>query len=116
MDYGFCWYLGADGKTCDEVCSAAGGSNLAYSADSAWSDNCSAPDSDDISTWFFNNGDAGGWGYASTGTAYHTLGYGYRGSGYYGKCSAGTNTDNGTYPGESNGTSSRSLVCPCFTE
>ncbi len=113
--YGFCWYLGQPGKSCDQVCSAVGGSNLAYSAEGEWSDNCSAPDTDDISTWFYNNGNAAGW--SSTGaTGYHTLGYGYTGSQYYGKCSAGTSTGNGAYPGDSNGDSTRSVVCACFWE
>ena len=114
--YGLCWYLGLQGKTCDQVCSAVGGSNLAYSAESMWSDHCSAAEPDDISTWFYNNGNAAGWASYTGGTGYHTLGYGYTGSHYYGKCAAGTSTTNGAYPGDSNGDSTRSVVCPCFWE
>ena len=114
--YGLCWYLGLQGKTCDEVCSAVGGSNLASSADALWGDNCSGAESDDVSTWFYDNGNAGGWASYTGGTSYHTLGYGYTGSHYYGKCSGGTSTTHGTYPGDSNGDSTRALVCPCFTE
>jgi hypothetical protein len=114
--YGLCWYLGLQGKTCDEVCSAVGGSNLASSADALWGDNCSGAESDDVSTWFYDNGNAASWASYTGSTSYHTLGYGYTGSHYYGKCSGGTSTTHGTYPGDSNGDSTRALVCPCFTE
>jgi hypothetical protein len=112
--YGFCWYLTADGQTCDNACKAVGGSNLANSAASAWPDACSSATSADVSTWFDTHGNVGGWFTTSGGTAYHTLGYGYRGSYYYGKCAAGTATGNGVFPGDSNSSTTRSVICPCF--
>ena len=114
--YGLCWYLGLQGQTCDTICSVVGGGNLASSADALWSDHCSGAEPDDVSTWFYNNGNAAGWASYTGGTSYHTLGYGYTGSHYYGKCSGGTSTGHGTYPGDSNGSTTRSLVCPCYWE
>ena len=114
--YGLCWYLSLQGETCDTICSVVGGSNLASSADGLWSDHCSAAEPGDVSTWFYDNGNAAGWSSATGSTSYHSLGYGYTGSHYYGKCSSGTATSHGTYPGDNNGSSTRSLVCPCFWE
>jgi hypothetical protein len=112
--YGYCWLLSHPGETCDDVCADAGGSNLANAASSAFADACGSPTSADVSTWFFNNGNPAGW--TRTGaTGYHTLGYGYTGSAYYGKCAAGTATSHGTFPGDPNGDTTRSLACPCFT-
>jgi hypothetical protein len=112
--YGFCWYLGHGGETCDDICADVGGTNLANSAASAWSDSCSSPASGDVSTWFYNNGNPAGWTGGSA-TGYHTLGYGYVGSSYYGKCYAGTSMNHGTFPGDPNGSGTRTVVCPCFT-
>ncbi len=113
--YGYCWYLGYQALTCDRVCSVVGGTNLASSAQSAFSDACSSPTSADVSTWFYNNGNPGGWTGASSGTNGHVLGYGYVSGGYYGKCSTGTSLI-GTYPGETSTGSTRHLVCACATE
>jgi hypothetical protein len=63
--------------------------------------------------WFFDNGNPAGWTGTGT-TSYHTLGYGYAGSQYYGKCSSGTANGNGAYPGDTIDTPTRSVVCPCF--
>jgi len=112
--YGFCWYLSADGVTCDTACADLGGANLALSAETTWPDNCSSPDVDDISYWFRNNGNPGGWSGSTGTTSYHTLGYGYRGGIYYGKCSSGSSTGNGAYPGDPNNDTTRSVVCACF--
>jgi hypothetical protein len=111
--YGFCWYLSAGGVNCDTACADLGGTNLALTAESAWADNCGGPAVDDISYWFRNNGNPGSW--TGTGsTSYHTLGYGYRSGAYYGKCSRGTATGNGAYPGDPNNDTDRSVVCACF--
>jgi len=115
LQYGFCWYLSSDGKTCDAVCSALGGSNLAVSAENAWADACSQETNADVSAWFFQNGNAGGWlQLTPDGTSYHTLGYGYRNERFYGKCASGTTSGNGAFPGDTNDDSTRSVVCPCF--
>jgi hypothetical protein len=114
VEYGFCWYLTADGETCDNACSAVGGANLATTAETAWADACQGATSADVSTWFFNNGNPGGWSNSTGGTSYHTLGYGYRNNQYYGKCSSGTATTNGAYPGDTNGSATRSVLCACF--
>ncbi len=111
--YGFCWYLGHGGETCDNICADVGGSNLANSATTAWSDACSSPASGDVSTWFYNNGNPASWSSAGA-TGYHTLGYGYVGSSYYGKCVSGTSLNHGTFPGDTNGSSTRTVACPCF--
>jgi hypothetical protein len=118
--HGFCWYLGQDGNTCDATCSDLSGSNLADdvatafpASSSQWPDSCGTPNSGDVVTWFYNNGNAGGWG--STGnTSYHTLGYGYRNSQYYGKCVNGSSNGHGTFPGDPNPSTNRNLICPCF--
>jgi len=115
--YGFCWYLGHPGETCDDVCSSAGGTNLANSAESSFSDSCSSPGSGDITTWFYNNGNPAGWQRVGGATSGHGYGYGYSGGtgyGYYGKCVTGTSNTLGTYPGESNTNAHRTTVCPCF--
>ena len=113
--YGYCWLLGRPGQTCDDVCADAGGSNLANAASVAFSDSCSSPSGGDVSTWFYTHGNPAGW--SGTGaTGYHTLGYGYTGSSYYGKCAGGTATGHGTFPGDPNRDSRRSVVCPCFAQ
>jgi len=113
--YGFCWYLGYEGLTCDQVCSAVGGSNLASSAESTFPDSCSSPSSSGIAAWFYNNGNPGGWTGIGGSTSGHGLGYGYVGITYYGKCSTGTSII-GTYPGETTTVSIRHLVCACATD
>ena len=112
--YGYCWYLGDGGETCDDICSELGGSNYATNASSSFSDSCNSPSSADISTWFFNNGNAAGWTGAGA-TGYYTLGYGYEGSSYYGKCASGGSMNHGTFPGDPNNSGTRNLVCPCAT-
>jgi len=119
--YGYCWYLTDAGETCDNACADLGGSNLAddvkaaFPANSAeWPDTCGHPSSLDVSDWFYNNENAASW--SSTGaTGYYTLGYGYVGSAYYGKCVDGTSLNHGTFPGDPNTSATRSVVCPCFT-
>lgn len=119
--HNFCWYLSAARTTCDTVCGDVGGTNLAAQAEDEWSDDACYADADkgpseaDVSTWFFNHGNPAGWGVAfSAGSVFHTLGYGWPGGGYYGKCSTGTNTNSGVYPGEANTTYDLNVVCPCF--
>lgn len=112
--YNFCWYLSQDGIRCDQVCADLGGANLAYGAEGKWEDNCLEAEADDVSTWFYNNGNPGNWQNITGGTTYHTLGYGYDGGYYYGKCAAGTLTDTGAYPTETNGSIARNVVCACF--
>jgi cysteine-rich repeat protein len=112
VQYGFCWYLGNDALTCDAVCASISGTNLANSAATLWADACGGALAADITTYFLNNGNPGGWT-GTGGTSYHTLGYGYRGSLYYGKCASGTANDNGAFPGDTNSNATRSLVCPC---
>lgn len=115
--YGFCWYLTAPMDTCDSACAElVGGSNLALMAEAAYPDNCAAPAGNDVSTWFFNNGNPGGWTGMGAATGAHTLGYGYSIVGnYYGKCSSG-GVEVGTYPGEMVGgglEAERQLICAC---
>lgn len=115
--YGFCWYLGRPGETCDDVCAGAGGTNLAVAAESSFADSCSSPSSGDITTWFYNNGNPAGWTRVGGGTSGHGFGYGYSGGtgyGYYGKCVSGSSTTLGTYPGEPNTNAHRTTVCACF--
>jgi hypothetical protein len=114
MLYGFCFYLGQDGEVCDNVCADVGGENLYYEAEDAWLDACSAPSMQDVVRWFYDNGNPGAWSGPGGTTSGRALGYGYRNSSFYGKCAAGTVTDVGTLPGDTNGTSTRALVCPCF--
>ncbi|MBU1245283.1 hypothetical protein KKD52_18320, partial [Myxococcota bacterium] len=113
QQYGFCWYLGAAGQSCDQVCAALRGTNLANAAASAWPDHCGGAGSDDISYWYYHNGNAAGWGLNTGSTGYKTLGYGYTGNYWYGKCASGTSMNHGTFPGDPNDNSSRALVCPC---
>jgi hypothetical protein len=113
--YGFCWYLGAKGVTCDVVCADLGAANLANAAANSFADSCMMPGPSDVSTAFFKNGNACGWTAAGSTTAYHTLGYGYSGSVYYGKCASGMSAGNGAFPGDTNNDVTRCLVCPCFT-
>jgi cysteine-rich repeat protein len=110
--YGYCWYLGAAGLTCDQVCAGLGGSNLASSAATSFPDSCSGPTPDDISTWFYENGNPAGWSSIGA-TGYKTLGFGYVGFAYYGKCASGTTLGHGTFPGDPNNNLLRTLVCPC---
>ncbi len=114
--YGFCWYLGAPGDTCDTVCGELGEMNLGLVADAAYPDNCLSADVDDVSTWFFNNGNPGGWTAIGGATSARTLGYGYSMvAQYYGKCSSGS-VEVGTYPGEMVGgglETERQLICAC---
>lgn len=115
--YGFCWYLGRPGYACDLICSDAGGTNLAVAAESSFPDSCSYPSGSDITTWFYNNGNPAGWQRVGGATNGHGFGYGYSGGtgyGYYGKCSTGTATTLGTYPGETNTNANRTTVCACF--
>lgn len=115
--YGFCWYLTAPMDTCDSACAElVGGSNLAPMAETAFPDHCDGPSVDDVSTWFFDNGNPGGWTSMGGFTSGHTLGYGYSMVGsFFGKCAAGM-TEVGTYPGEIVGgglENERQLVCAC---
>ena len=115
--YGFCWYLGRPGETCDDVCAGAGGTNLAVAAESSFADSCSSPGSGDITTWYFNNGNPAGWRRVGGATSGHGFGYGYAtgtGYGYYGKCVTGSSATLGTYPGEANSNADRTTVCACF--
>lgn len=112
--YNFCWYLSNGGITCDQVCGDLGGANLAYGAEGEWADNCSSAGADDVSTWFLNNGNPGNWNATTHSTSYHTLGYGYDGGTYYGKCSTGSNLGAGAYPSETTSGLTRNLVCACF--
>jgi hypothetical protein len=123
--YGFCWYLGVGGATCDTVCNETGGTNEAIAADASFPDDCMAmaPDGQ-VSVWFQQNANACSWDpnlYVATG--YHTLGQGYtvadmggRVGRYVGKCGMGL-TNSGTYPGDSNDSvalgSGRCVVCAC---
>ena len=68
------------------------------------------------STYFFNNGNACGWtGPQGTSTGYKSLGHGYSGGTFYGKCSTGMNTTGtGTFPGTASDDPSRCVDCPCF--
>jgi len=67
-----------------------------------------------IANWFYDNGNPGAWGGTEGSTGYHTLGYGFQGGMYYGKCAAGTNVNGGFYPGETNSTAGgRHAVCSC---
>jgi hypothetical protein len=114
--YGFCWYLGAGLRTCDQVCAEVGGSNLSVAAETSFPDACAGATSQDVSRVFYDNGNPGGWNSSTGGTSGRTLGYGYPGSSHYGKCAAGT-AQTGTYPGEVHNTSLlRMNVCPCFTQ
>ena len=115
--YGFCWYLTAPMDTCDSACNElVGGANLAPMAESSYPDHCNGAAADDVSTWFFDNGNPGGWSSVGGTTAGHTLGYGYSMVGnFYGKCSTG-GVSVGTYPGEMVGgglENERQLVCAC---
>jgi hypothetical protein len=112
--YGFAWYLSDGGETCDDVCEDLWGSNFAYEADDEFVDACySAAASSNITHWFYQTDNPAGWT-GTGGTTGHTLGYGYDGANYYGKCASGTGTSIGTYPGETNGSANRNIVCPCF--
>jgi len=112
--YNFCWYLGTTGTTCDAVCAELLGTNLAVVASTSFPDSCGAPAAGDVSTWFRNNANACGWT-TGGGTAGKTLGYGYLGSSYFGKCAAGTSMGIGAFPGDTNDSATRCVVCPCFS-
>jgi hypothetical protein len=109
----FCYYLGQVDRTCDTVCSDLGGTNLAAQVDSLWANGCTAPGSGDLSTWFYDNGNPGGWSTQGGTAVFHTLGYGYASGSYFGKCSTAT-LEAGAYPGETTTAATRSLVCACF--
>jgi hypothetical protein len=111
--YGFCWYLSVGGESCDSACTAVGGQNLANMALGLWADNCSSPDDDDLSTSFYQAGNPGAWNANVGTTPIRTLGYGYEGGARFGKCESGSG-GYGTFPGESNVSPIRHLVCPCF--
>jgi len=114
--YGFCWYLTADGESCDTACLDLGGDNLALDAKDAFSDSCSGAGPQDVSYWFYNHSNPGEWAGETKETEYRTLGHGYRnGNYYYGKCSAVADGGVGAWPGEENDSSTRSLVCACFS-
>src|SRR5262249_10318251 len=98
--YGFCWYLGSTGSSCDVVCADLGGINLANQAANSFPDNCNGPQPNDVSTYFFQNGNACSWTGKAGATGYHTLGYGHINNGYYGKCAAGMSLGNGAFPGD----------------
>lgn len=114
--YDACFYLSALETTCDTLCEDLGAENIASSVEDAYADHCDAVGSDDISTYFFENGNPGGWTTPGTTTTGHSLGYGYATNGsFYGKCALGESVV-GTYPDDSLGEglfSERSLVCAC---
>jgi len=115
--YGYCWYLTAPMDTCDSACAELpGGANLALLAEATYPDSCDGPVAGDVPTWFFDNGNPGGWISMGGTTSGHTLGYGYSIVGqFYGKCSTGP-TSVGTYPGEVVGgglEDQRQLICAC---
>jgi hypothetical protein len=112
--YGFCWYLSKQGAACDATCADLGGANLAVQAQNAWADACSAVTTQDVTTMFYNQGNAGGWGNTTGATSYHTLGYGYANSDRYGKCASGSTMGAGTFPTDTNNNMTRAVVCPCF--
>ena len=116
MQYGYCWYVAEAGGTCDTACGDLGGSNLAVQAEGEWADTCSGPGANDVTTAFFNDTNPGLWTSAGTDTSCHSLGIGYTNGLYHGKCSAGTATACGAYPGETNNNVTRTPVCACFAE
>jgi len=114
--YGFCWYIADGGNTCDNVCAAVGGENLAYEAENAWPDACTAaPTGDDIVTDLFVRGNEGGWTGPGAGNGCWSLGWGWGADDgeYYGKCTTGT-AHCGAYPSDPNGYPDLMPVCPCF--
>ncbi len=116
--HGYAWYLSEDGYTCDAVCSDLGGANLNQDASTAWTDNCSSSSQnpDDVATYFYLNGNAGGWSGGPSSTSYHSMGYGYRNSQYYQKCAGGYVNGNGSFPGDHSDSPTRSVVCACYTD
>jgi len=110
--YGACWYVGNPGNTCDQTCTIVGGTNLAEMVAGRWPDTCASPDSQDITTMFHERGNLAKWTSGSA-TGGHTLGYGYTGGGYYGSCVSGS-TSVGSFPGDTNSSSTRTVACPCF--
>eukprot|EP01130_Rhizamoeba_saxonica_P018917 TRINITY_DN9647_c0_g1_i1.p1 TRINITY_DN9647_c0_g1~~TRINITY_DN9647_c0_g1_i1.p1 ORF type:complete len:295 (+),score=58.28 TRINITY_DN9647_c0_g1_i1:32-886(+) len=125
-EYDYCWYLGAPGKTCDQVCKGlSGGINLALDATNIYPDtSCTSfPKEKDLSVFFFENGNPGIWNKPIKAPAYWGYGYGYQEGtssqypgAYYGKCtSSSKRTDNGVKPGTKNDDKYRSLICPCYS-
>ncbi|MFO0553519.1 MAG: hypothetical protein U0271_34370 [Polyangiaceae bacterium] len=117
LQYGFCWYLGQPGETCDQTCGRLDTTNSGLEAASAYQDSCMLAGQDDISHWFFENGNPGGWVKAGGETSGRGLGYGYAtDQSFYGKCVVGE-TRLGTFPGEPLGVegldADRELVCAC---
>ncbi len=110
--YNFCWYAGVAGKDCDQICSDVGGKNSVYSAESAWQDNCDKPGRDDVSTWFYYNGNPGNWTGPFATSNHRHLGYGSAGNVYVGKCTV-SSTEIGAYP-DANYNPGVHLMCPCF--
>ncbi|MBW2256494.1 MAG: hypothetical protein JRI25_18125, partial [Deltaproteobacteria bacterium] len=108
--YGACWYMAAGGATCDEVCAAVGGQNLAYMVEDRWPDECSTVDPDGIAAMFYNRGNYAAWG-SGGGSVCLSLGWG-RADGHYGKCTTGSAAC-GAYPGQSNNYDDVMPVCAC---
>jgi hypothetical protein len=110
---GFCWYLSGMGSTCDQVCAASGGMNQATAAFQTLVDDCNGGGVGQPATFFFQNGNACGWtGPTGAATGYTTLGHGYNGSTYYGKCTGGA-MGTGTFPGDISDNNTRCVVCAC---
>ena len=118
--YGFCWYLGNQGVTCDAVCKELGGTNLANKAKNAWKGDykCKGPPGTaEMSTYFYQNGNACKWsgpynGYMASSVG--TLGGGRSKDTYHGKCIKSNSGPVGTFPGDSNKTKIMCPVCVCF--
>lgn len=111
---GFCYYLGSKGGTCDQACGYIGGGNWAADAASALGSGCRGPAAGSPTRHFLTYDNKGGWKIAGTSRlSLKTLGHGHYEGYAWGACSTGT-TKIGTWPGESNSDSGRSLVCACF--
>lgn len=114
--YGHYWYLGTANRSCDQVCAAVGGANLSNNLVNSFANACGGASASDVSRWFYQNGNPGGFNNSSGSTSARSLGYGYAGNSHYGKCTSATGTAAiGTFPGETGG-SNRLLACPCFAQ
>ena len=119
-DLGYCFYLTKPGQTCDATCGWLGGTNLAKDAVSdlvsavGAKNTCGAPQSRDITEYFYTTGNPGGWTSRLSRTiGERSLGQGHGGGAFTGVCDTGT-TDVGAWPGTRNTSMTRSLVCACF--
>jgi hypothetical protein len=92
--------------------------NQAANAYANMPDDCSGGGANQPATYFFQNGDKGGWLLPNgSPTSFRTLGHGYsagNGGVYYGKCGApGVMSGVGAFPGEID-SPTRNLVCACL--